>query len=87
MTDGAATTVGGSGGGASTMLPRPLESMPRALQWISVVVPARWFVFIARGIMLKGVGLVYLWRETLVLAAMTVILLAASARSFKVRLQ
>jgi ABC-2 type transport system permease protein len=65
----------------------PLESMPRPLQWISVVVPARWFVFIARGIMLKGVGLVYLWRETLVLAAMTVVLLAASARSFKVRLQ
>ena len=65
----------------------PLESMPRALQWISVVVPARWFVFIARGIMLKGVGLAYLWRETLVLGAMTLVLLAASARSFKVRLQ
>jgi len=65
----------------------PLESMPRPLQWISVVVPARWFVFIARGIMLKGVGLVYLWRETLVLAAMTLVLLVASARSFKVRLQ
>jgi ABC-2 type transport system permease protein len=65
----------------------PLESMPRPLQWISIVVPARWFVFIARGIMLKGVGLVYLWRETLVLAAMTLLLLVASARSFKVRLQ
>lgn len=65
----------------------PLESMPRALQWISIVVPARWFVFIARGIMLKGVGLIYLWRETLVLAAMTLVLLVASARSFKVRLQ
>ena len=65
----------------------PLESMPRLLQWISIVVPARWFVFIARGIMLKGVGLAYLWRETLVLAAMTLVLLVASARSFKVRLQ
>lgn len=65
----------------------PLESMPRPLQWISIVVPARWFVFIARGIMLKGVGLAYLWRETLVLAAMTLLLLVASARSFKVRLQ
>ena len=65
----------------------PLESMPRPLQWISIVVPARWFVFIARGIMLKGVGLVYLWRETLVLGAMTLVLLVASARSFKVRLQ
>lgn len=65
----------------------PLESMPRSLQWLSIIVPARWFVFIARGIMLKGVGLVYLWRETLVLAAMTLVLLAASMRSFKVRLQ
>jgi ABC-2 type transport system permease protein len=65
----------------------PLESMPRPLQWLSVVVPARWFVFIARGIMLKGVGLAYLWRETLVLAAMTLVLLVASMRSFKVRLQ
>jgi ABC-2 type transport system permease protein len=65
----------------------PLESMPRPLQWLSIVVPARWFVFIARGIMLKGVGLVYLWRETLVLAAMTLVLLVASMRSFRVRLQ
>jgi ABC-2 type transport system permease protein len=37
--------------------------------------------------MLKGVGLTYLWRETLVLAAMTLVLLVASARSFNVRLQ
>ena len=36
--------------------------------------------------MLKGVGLTYLWRETLVLVAMTLVLLVASARSFKVRL-
>jgi len=42
---------------------------------------------IARGIMLKGIGLTYLWRETLVLAVMTLVLLVASARSFKVRLQ
>jgi ABC-2 type transport system permease protein len=65
----------------------PLESMPRALQWVAQVVPARWFVVIARGIMLKGVGLEYLWKETLVLAAMALLLLVASARSFKVRLQ
>ena len=64
----------------------PLESMPRVLQWVANVVPAKWFVLIARGIMLKGVGLEYLWRETLVLVGMAVVLLAASARSFKVRL-
>jgi ABC-2 type transport system permease protein len=65
----------------------PLESMPRALQIVANVVPAKWFVFIERGIMLKGVGLGYLWRETLVLAGMTLILLAASARSFSIRLK
>jgi ABC-2 type transport system permease protein len=79
----------------ATMLPTqmlsglifPLESMPRVLQVIANVVPAKWFVLIARGIMLKGVGLAYLWQETLVLALMAVVLLGASARSFSVRLQ
>jgi ABC-2 type transport system permease protein len=78
-----------------TMLPNqllsgfvfPSESLPRVLQWISNIVPARWFVLIARGIMLKGIGLTYLWRETLILLAMALILLALSARSFHVRLE
>jgi len=78
-----------------TMLPNmllsgfifPVESMPVLLQWISNVVPGRWFVTIARSIMLKGTGLEYLWRETLVLAAMALGLLAASTRSFKARLE
>lgn len=65
----------------------PIESMPAILQWISLVVPARWFVTIARGIMLKGAGLGYLWRETLVLAGMALFLLTMSARSFRVRLE
>jgi ABC-2 type transport system permease protein len=65
----------------------PIESMPRVLQVLSNIVPAKWFVLIARGIMLKGVGLAYLWQETLVLAGMAAFLLVASTRSFKVRLQ
>ena len=77
-----------------TMLPNvllsgfifPVESMPWLLRILSNVVPGRWFVAIARGIMLKGVGMTYLWRETLVLAAMALVLLAASARSFHTRL-
>ena len=64
----------------------PIESMPRALQLLARIVPATWFVRIARGIMLEGVGLGHLWQETLVLAAMVVMLLALSMRSFKVRL-
>ena len=80
---------------AGTMLPTvmlsgfifPLESLPTPLRLISAVIPARWFVEIARGIMLKGVGLEFLWQETAVLAAMAVVLLAASARSFHERLE
>ena len=65
----------------------PLESMPAILQWISYVIPGRWFVAIARGIMLKGIGLEYLWRETLYIAGLAAVLLAASIRSFHERLE
>jgi ABC-2 type transport system permease protein len=65
----------------------PIESMPWALRAASVVVPARWFVVVARGIMLKGTGLAYLWPETLVLLAMAAALLTASTRSFHERLE
>lgn len=65
----------------------PLASMPGLLQAVSNVVPARWFVEIARGIMLKGVGLEYLWEETLVLLGMATLLLILSTRSFHERLE
>jgi ABC-2 type transport system permease protein len=65
----------------------PIESMPTVLQWVSNIVPAKWFVLIARSIMLKGVGLSYVWRETLILLAMATVLLALSTRSFRVRLE
>jgi ABC-2 type transport system permease protein len=64
----------------------PIESMPLPLRLIALAVPARWFVEVARGIMLKGVGLSYLWPQTLVLASMAFVLLAASVRSFNERL-
>jgi ABC-2 type transport system permease protein len=63
----------------------PIASMPRILQLISNIVPARWFIVIARGIMLKGVGLEYLWRETMVLVFMTLLLMVIAMRAFKPR--
>jgi ABC-2 type transport system permease protein len=65
----------------------PLESMPAPLRTLSFVIPGRWFVVIARGIMLKGIGLEYLWRETLFMAALAAVLLTASVHSFKERLE
>ena len=64
----------------------PIASLPKVLQVLSNIVPARWFIVVARGIMLKGVGLEYLWQELLVLTVMLVVLMAAAVRSFKARL-
>jgi ABC-2 type transport system permease protein len=64
----------------------PIESMPLPLRVLSNIVPATWFVLVARGIMLKGVGLAYLWQETLILGAMAAVLLFLGRRSFKERL-
>ncbi|HYH83416.1 MAG TPA: ABC transporter permease [Longimicrobium sp.] len=64
----------------------PVASMPGWLQPVTYLVPGRWFIVISRGIMLKGVGLDHLWQETLVLGAMTLLLLVAAVRSFSVRL-
>jgi len=83
------------GAALATMLPNillsgfifPVESMPLALRLLSNIVPGRWFVEIARGIMLKGVGLEYLWPQSLVLVVMSLILLTAAARSFNARLE
>lgn len=64
----------------------PISSMPGWLQALSNVVPGRWFLLVARGIMLKGVGLAELWQETAILTAMTAALIVASIRAFDIRL-
>jgi ABC-2 type transport system permease protein len=79
---------------AGTMLPNtllsgmifPLSSLPEWLQPLTVIIPARWFIVISRGIMLKGVGIEYLWEALAVLGVMLVVLMVAAIRSFKPRL-
>lgn len=64
----------------------PLESMPEALQRASAVIPARWYVEVARKLMIQGVGMKYVMHETAVLTIMAVVLLGVSWKMFKVRL-
>lgn len=64
----------------------PLDSLPGWLRALSHVVPARWFLLVVRGIMIKGAGLATLWQETLVLVGMTVFLLAVGSRRLAIRL-
>ncbi|PQV46932.1 ABC-2 type transport system permease protein [Jejuia pallidilutea] len=65
----------------------PISSMPLPLQIISNIIPAKWFVIIIKGIMLKGVGLQFIWKETLILVGMTVFFIALSVKKYKIRLE
>ena len=65
----------------------PIDNMPLILQFISNLVPAKWFYTIAKSIMIQGSHFSALWTETLILTAMTVLLMVASLKNFKVRLE
>ncbi|MEQ8304251.1 MAG: ABC transporter permease [Cyclobacteriaceae bacterium] len=65
----------------------PVENMPIPLQVLSNLVPAKWFYYIVKDVMIKGTGLKTVWMETLILAGMLVVLLTVSIRKFKVRLE
>lgn len=65
----------------------PIENMPLALQMLSNLVPSRWYFIIVKRVMLKGLGFADVWKETLILAAMSLFLFLISIRRFKIRLQ
>ncbi|MEG1910665.1 MAG: ABC transporter permease, partial [Bacteroidales bacterium] len=64
----------------------PLENMPLLLQWLSNIVPARWYIEMVKIIMIKGLGFAFIWKDFVVLVVMALILLGLSVKRFKVRL-
>jgi ABC-2 type transport system permease protein len=64
----------------------PIENMPLPLRVISHIIPARWFIVIEKAIMLKGVGIAYFWKETLILMGFTTFFIGVSIKKFNVRL-
>ncbi len=64
----------------------PIENMPRLLQVISSVIPARYLVHALRGVMLKGTAPGDLWRDYAAMAAFAVFILAVATLRFKRRL-
>jgi ABC-2 type transport system permease protein len=58
----------------------PLSSLPAALQWLSYLFPARYFMVICRTVFLKGGSLAILWPQIAALAifATAIVVLAAS---------
>jgi ABC-2 type transport system permease protein len=62
----------------------PIENMPETIQWLTTIIPLRYFLVIVRGIFLKGVGWDVLWPEFAALGAWGIAVLAlAAARSSK----
>jgi ABC-2 type transport system permease protein len=64
----------------------PVENMPLPLRVISNIVPAKWYYIIVKSVMIKGTGLITVWKETLVLAGMMLFFLTMAIKSFKIRL-
>ena len=65
----------------------PVESMPTILQWISAIVPPRYYIQAMRKLMIMGVGIGDVAHEVAVLAGMTAALLAIALKKFNVRLK
>lgn len=64
----------------------PVSSMPYILQWLSYIVPARWFIDALRNVMIKGLGFDAIWIQFSVLLFMAFVLMTISIRKFKSRL-
>jgi ABC-2 type transport system permease protein len=65
----------------------PIENMPRILQWLCQLMPPKYFIIILKNIMIKGTGFRYVWKETLVLSAMTVFFIIVASKKFKIRME
>ena len=64
----------------------PRESLPPALQTIGSVLPLTYYVIILRGILIKGIGLEYLWRQILPMAVIGVAVFAIAINRFQKRI-
>lgn len=63
-----------------------ISNMPRPIQLLTYLIPARYFVVLLKGIYLKGVGLQILWTEAALLVAFSVLMVAWANLKFKKKL-
>jgi ABC-2 type transport system permease protein len=65
----------------------PIENMPKVVQYITYLIPLRYFITILRGIVLKGIGFSSLWLETIILFGMGAALLIMSSFRFSKKIE
>ena len=63
----------------------PVENMPLVLQWFSCVIPARWYISAMRVLMIQRLAVDYVLTEVLVLAGMTLLVLALAIKKFNAK--
>jgi ABC-2 type transport system permease protein len=64
-----------------------IESMPAPLQWISNIVPAKWYIGAVKKLMIEGLSFTYVVKEFIILFGMTLFLIGVSLKKFKYRLE
>lgn len=65
----------------------PVESMPTILQYVSAIMPPRYYISAMRKLMIIGVGIDKVMHEVLVLSLMATVLLSAALLKFRNRLE
>jgi ABC-2 type transport system permease protein len=65
----------------------PIENMPKIYDYVSMILPPRYFIIIIKNIMIKGTGILFVWKETAILMFMTILFIGISVKKFKVRLE
>ena len=64
----------------------PIEAMPRLLQYVSAIVPLRYYLVIIRALLLKGVGVRALTEQIVALTIFAIAIMGAAAFRFRKRL-
>lgn len=65
----------------------PVESIPRVLQFVSYILPPTWYIAAVRKLMIQGLPWIFAWKETVILLAMTIVLIGTSLKLLKHRLE
>ena len=65
----------------------PREAMPVPAQYFGALLPLTWYLQILRGVLLKGVGIAFLWDQYIILTGAAFLLFADSVRRFSKRLE
>jgi ABC-2 type transport system permease protein len=64
----------------------PIENMPQIIQWITYIIPLRYFMTIIRGIILKGIGIADLWLQLLAMLGLGILIFGLSVQRFQKRI-